>query len=111
MRTYALALDLKEDPDLIKEYEAHHKNVWPEVVASIKDSGILHMRIYRTGNRLYMQMTVKESFSFEKKAAADNANPAVVEWEQLMWKYQQGLPGARPGEKWVMMEEIFALDA
>ena len=68
------------------------------------------MKIYRTGNRLFMQMTVSDSFSFEEKAAADNANPKVVEWEELMWKYQQGLPTAAPGEKWMIMEEIFALE-
>lgn len=111
MRTYALALDLKDDPILIKEYEVHHKNVWPEVMASIKNSGILKMQIFRTGNRLFMQMQVSDGFSFEKKAAADNQNPKVVEWEELMWKYQQALPGALSGEKWVLMEEIFSLEA
>jgi len=25
----------------------------------------------------------------------------------LMWKYQQALPQAKPGEKWVCMEKIF----
>lgn len=110
MRTYALALDLKDDPALIREYEAYHTNVWPEVLASIKESGIQFMQIYRTGNRLFMQMTVNEDFSFEKKAAADNANPKVIEWEELMWKYQQGLPGAAPGQKWILMEEIFSLE-
>lgn len=110
MRTYALALDLKDDPALIREYEAYHKNVWPEVLASIKESGIQSMQIYRTGNRLFMQMIVNDRFSFEKKAAADNANPKVIEWEELMWKYQQGLPGAAPGQKWILMEEIFSLE-
>ncbi|UAY54510.1 L-rhamnose mutarotase [Arachidicoccus terrestris] len=110
MRTYALALDLKDDPALIREYEAYHKNVWPEVLTSIKESGIQFMQIYRTGNRLFMQMTVNDRFSFEKKAAADNANPKVIEWEELMWKYQQGLPGAAPGQKWILMEEIFSLE-
>ncbi|MCH5721182.1 hypothetical protein [Niabella hibiscisoli] len=26
-----------------------------------------------------------------------------------MWKYQQALPFARPGEKWVLMKKIFQL--
>jgi len=111
MKTYALALDLKDDPALIMEYEAYHKDIWPEIVDSIKDSGIRQMKIYRTGNRLFMLMTVSEDFSFEKKAAADNSNPKVMEWEDLMWKYQQALPGAAPGAKWILMEEIFSLEA
>ena len=109
MKTYVLALDLKQDPTLIKEYEAYHKKVWPEVLQSIKESGILDMHIYRAGTRLMMQMEVDDSFSFEKKAAADAANAKVQEWEELMWKYQQQLPGSAPSEKWVLMEEIFAL--
>jgi len=28
----------------------------------------------------------------------------------LMWKFQQPLPQARPGEKWLLMEQIFKLD-
>jgi len=33
----------------------------------------------------------------------------VQEWEKLMWKYQQALPKAKPGEKWVLMNKIFEL--
>ena len=47
MKRYALALDLKEDPALIAEYEAMHRKVWPEILASIKDAGIGKMEIFR----------------------------------------------------------------
>ncbi|MBN8652796.1 MAG: L-rhamnose mutarotase [Cytophagales bacterium] len=106
---YCLALDLKNDPTLIAEYETYHKKVWPEVEASIKNSGILSMQIYRTGNRMFMIMETNESFSFDAKTRADAANNKVQEWETLMWKYQQALPGAQPGEKWKLMEKIFEL--
>jgi L-rhamnose mutarotase len=33
----------------------------------------------------------------------------VQEWERLMWTYQQSLPFAEPGEKWVLAEKIFEL--
>jgi L-rhamnose mutarotase len=108
MKKYCLALDLKDDPALIKEYEEWHKKVFPEVLKSIKDSGIEKMEIYRTGNRLFMIMETTEDFSFEKKAAADMANAKVQEWENLMWKYQQPLPVAAEGEKWVLMDRIFS---
>jgi len=111
LRRYCLALDLKNDPALIEEYEKYHKVVWPEIILSIKNSGIEVLDIYRTGNRLFMIMEVNEKFSFEKKSAADAADPKVQEWEELMWKYQQALPGAAKGEKWVLMEKIFQLIA
>lgn len=109
MKTYAFALDLKDDEQLIAEYEQHHKGIWPEIKESIKETGIMDMRIYRLGNRLFMTMEVDDHFSFEKKAAADERNPKVQEWEALMWKYQQPLPRAKAGEKWSLMKEIFAL--
>ena len=109
MKRYCLALDLKNDPQLIAEYEKHHQAVWPEIKQSITGSGIENMEIYRIMNRLFMIMEVNDAFSFEEKAAADAANPKVQEWEQLMWKYQQALPVAKPGEKWLMMDKIFSL--
>lgn len=109
MKRYCLALDLKDDPKLIAEYEEHHRAVWPEIRKSILDSGIVSMEIYRVSNRLFMIMETDESFSFERKAEMDATNPSVQDWENLMWKYQQALPAARPGEKWTMMQEIFSL--
>jgi L-rhamnose mutarotase len=109
MKRYCLALDLKDDAALIAEYEAYHQNVWPEILQSIKESGIEHMDIYRTGNRLFMIMEVNDAFNFEHKAAADAANEKVQEWEALMWNYQQALPGSKPGEKWRLMDNIFSI--
>jgi L-rhamnose mutarotase len=109
MKRYCLALDLKDDPNLIADYEAYHKNVWPEIIESIKGSGIEILEIYRAGNRMFMIIEANEGFSFENKEAMDIANPKVQEWETLMWKFQQALPWARSGEKWILMDKIFEL--
>ena len=109
MKRYCLALDLKNDPRLIAAYEAHHLAVWPEILDSIRDAGIKSLEIYRVENRLFMILEAEDDFSFEAKASMDAANPRVQEWETLMWKYQQALPTAQPGEKWMPMEKIFSL--
>ena len=106
---YCLALDLKEDPKLIEEYKAYHKNVWPEILKSIRDAGIANMEIYTLGNRLFMIMEVNDSFDPIRKAKMDASNPKVQEWETLMWKFQQKLPWVKNDEKWVMMDRIFKL--
>jgi L-rhamnose mutarotase len=106
---YCLTLDLVDDPELIREYENWHTNVWPEVISNIKAAGIDKMEIYRYQNRLMMIMQVNPEYTHERKQALDLANEKVQEWEALMWKYQQAVPGAKPGEKWVMMEKIFEL--
>lgn len=108
-KSYCLFCDLKDNPVLIEEYKEHHKNVWPEILESIKESGIEKMNIYNLGNRLFMIIEVNDSFSFDKKAALDANNPKVQEWETLMWKYQQALPTAKEGENWLLLEEIFKL--
>jgi len=106
-----LALDLKDDPNLIAEYDRYHQvgNVWPEVLQSLHQVGIKDLQIYRTGNRLFMIMKVDETFDMEVKAKQDADNPKVQEWEQLMSTFQQMLPWAKPGQKWVPMHEIFKL--
>jgi len=108
-KRHCLALDLKDSPDLIEEYKRHHQKVWPEIAQSIRDVGIEDMEIYLLGTRLFMIMEVSDRFSFEEKARADRSNPKVQEWETLMWKFQQPLPQACPGEKWLLMERIFKL--
>ena len=110
MQRFCLALDLKNDFQLIAEYERYHANVWPEIKTSILDSGIINMEIYRTGNRLFMIMETNDDFSFENKSRMDAANDKVQEWEKLMWKFQQPMPWAKQGEKWIKMEKIFTLN-
>ncbi|HUS00868.1 MAG TPA: L-rhamnose mutarotase [Chitinophagaceae bacterium] len=111
MKRYCLALDLVDDPKLIEEYEGWHnaEKVWPEIKNSIIDAGITDMQIYRTGNRLFMIMETTDDYSGEKKAVMDADNPKVQEWEKLMWKFQQPLPWAKEGEKWILMDKIFQL--
>ncbi|MGN6181993.1 MAG: L-rhamnose mutarotase [Mucilaginibacter sp.] len=107
MPRYCLTLDLKNDPELIKTYEEHHKAIWPEIAKSIKDSGITDMQIYRFATRLFMIMETVDGFSFERKAEMDATNPKVQEWEELMLTYQQPFEGST--QKWVFMDKIFQL--
>jgi L-rhamnose mutarotase len=104
-----MTLDLKDDPKLIAEYKKHHESIWPEIAESIKQAGVEDMEIYLQGTRMFMIMEVNDKFSFDKKQKMDSENPRVREWEALMWKFQQSLPQAKPGEKWLLMERIFKL--
>ncbi|MFK8162619.1 MAG: L-rhamnose mutarotase [Lewinella sp.] len=105
------ACDLKDDPALIEKYKAYHAagNAWPEITKSITSSGITDMEIFLAGNRLFMIMTTTDDYDGAAKAAADASNPKVQEWETLMDTFQQRLPFAPKGEKWVEMERIFKL--
>jgi len=111
MRRLCFALDLKDDPELIARYKEWHRPGSPPaaVTRSLRDSGIETLEIHLSANRLFMIMEVGEKFSLEAKAAADAANAEVQQWETLMWTFQQALPWAKPGQKWVAMEKIFDL--
>jgi L-rhamnose mutarotase len=103
------ALDLKDDAALIAEYERWHRaeRIWPEVVVGLSAAGVTELEIFRCGNRLVMVMDAPRSL-----AAADQAAPAIgraAQWEELMWRFQQSLPFAEPGQKWVPMQRIFSL--
>ncbi len=110
-KRYCYSCDLKDDSKLIAEYKEYHAagNAWPEITKSIRDAGIVDMQIYLTGNRMFMIMEVDETFDPAKKAEMDANNPKVQEWENLMWDYQQELPWAKDGEKWIELEQVFKL--
>ncbi|MDR3711262.1 MAG: L-rhamnose mutarotase [Puia sp.] len=107
---YCMALDLKDDPKLIAEYEYWHQRVAPEIKKSIWEAGITDMQLFRFRTRLFMIMETDETFSFERKTAMDKANPKVQEWEAFVAKFQQEIPGGKEGEKWQLMDPIFGLN-
>ncbi|WP_163400045.1 L-rhamnose mutarotase [Flavobacterium fluviatile] len=109
MKRYCFALDLINDSKLIRDYIEYHKIVWPEIIESLQEAGIVNAEIYQVHDRLFLIMDTNATFSLEKKAKMDAKNPIVQQWETIMWKYQKALPSAKPGEKWVLMNKIFEL--
>jgi len=105
-----LAVDLKDDPVLVERYKAHHRQVWPEVRASLRRAGIVEMDIYLLGRRLVMVVDADGDYRrcFAKHATSE---PRVVEWEALMRSLQQPPPGAAPDEWWSLMEPVFSLSS
>lgn len=103
------ALDLKDDAALIAEYERWHRPeyIWPEVIAGLKAAGVAELEIFRCGNRLMMVMDAPPGFAAAHPAA--RAIGRAAQWEELMWRFQQSLPFAEPGQKWVPMQCIFSL--
>ncbi|MGJ7496480.1 L-rhamnose mutarotase [Variovorax sp. RT4R15] len=107
---HCLALDLKDDPTLIAQYEAYHRNIWLEVRTHLYAHGVTGMEIYRLGTRMVMLMETDDaSYDAEAMAAAARDDPKIREWEELMWKFQAPTPWTPEGEKWVGMSRIFEL--
>ena len=110
-QTFVLICDLKDDEEAIQAYVECHKAVSPAIIQSLHDSGILQMSIYRWRNRLSMILVGDENFTFGKKAALDNANEKVQEWEAFLGRYQTNLPGTPDNWRWQVMDKIFDFNA
>ena len=102
-------LDLKDDPQSIADYEAWHAagRVPAPVIRSIRQAGIASMQIFRSGNRLVMITAVDEDASAADRGDQDTD---VAAWEALMDDFQQRLPWAAAGQKWVPATRIFDLE-
>ena len=107
---HCLALDLQDDPDLIAAYEAHHRQVWPEVREHLRAHGVRELEIFRLGTRMVMVMDTDDAvFDATKMGAAERDDPRLREWEDLMWTFQKPTPWTPDGAKWTPMAPIFRL--
>jgi L-rhamnose mutarotase len=102
-----LAIDLRDD-SVVETYRDYHRRVWPEVLESMRTSGVIDMQIYLLGTRLVMIAELEDGSDLLSAFATRMAsNPRVAEWERLMMSLQRPAPGARQGEWWTAMERVF----
>ncbi len=111
-KRYCMTLDLKDDPELIKEYKYWHENenIWPEIPRGIKEVGIVNMEIYLYDTRMFMIMETTLDFDFDKDMARLGTLERQGEWEKFVGKFQKSLPGTPEGSKWQLMERVYKLE-
>jgi L-rhamnose mutarotase len=107
MLRQVLAFDLKDD-SVVETYREYHRRVWPEVLESLRVSGVLDLQIYLLGCRLVMIADLEDGADLRRAFATRMAShPRVAEWERLMMSLQQPAPGAADGDWWTAMEPVF----
>ena len=111
VKRYCQTLDLRDNPELIAEYRRRHSadHIWPEILAGIREVGILEMEIYILGTRLFMIVETPLDFDWDTAMARLDTLPRQQEWEEYMSIFQQVLPGMSSAEKWRPMERMFHL--
>lgn len=111
VKRYCQTLELKDDPQLIKEYVKRHSELhhWPEIVAGIREVGILEMEIYLLGTTLFMIVETPLDFEWDIAFAKLAELPRQSEWETYMSIFQQADADATSSEKWKLMDRIFHL--
>ncbi|MBR6194525.1 MAG: L-rhamnose mutarotase [Prevotella sp.] len=110
-KRYVQTLELRDDPDMIKEYLKWHSEEyhWKEIRDGIKAVGILEMEIYILGTRLVMIVDTPEDFDWQTAMDKLATLPRQAEWEAFVARLQGCRADARSDEKWQMMERMFYL--
>ncbi|HEV8638028.1 MAG TPA: L-rhamnose mutarotase [Chloroflexota bacterium] len=112
MKTFALTVNLQNDPKRIRRYIEEHTQVWPEVLAQIRKIGIQQMKIWHIGNQLFMYVETDDDFDVERDFGRTREDPKSVEWNDWMAReFQERSPFAREGEWWALMDCVFDLKA
>ncbi|MDD4921602.1 MAG: L-rhamnose mutarotase [Bacteroidales bacterium] len=111
VKRYCQTLDLKNDPALIAEYTKRHRQgeAWPEIIAGIREVGILEMDLYIIGTRLFMIVETPLDFEWDAAMAKLGTLDRQAEWEDYMSIFQVAKPGASSSEKWQLMDRYFHL--
>ena len=109
-RRHVFTINLKDDPSVVEAYVRHHRDVWPEVQASLRQVGVQQMEIYLLGRRLVMVVDMRDGIDYRAAFTSHASSSArVAEWERLMKALQEPVPGARADEWWAAMEPVFQL--
>ena len=84
MKRIAMAVLLKDDPEVIRKYEEYHANQWPEVRQCIVKDGIRRGFIYRFGCQLFMFIEAEDDFDMENGMDSYKSHPKTIEWDKIM---------------------------
>lgn len=111
VKRYVQTLELKDDPELIRQYRHLHspEGAWPEILEGIRACGILEMEIYILGPRLVMIVDAPADLDWEAAMTKMASLPRQAEWEAVVAHFQRCAADARSDEKWQMMERMFYL--
>ncbi|SEN63308.1 protein of unknown function [Mucilaginibacter gossypiicola] len=105
-----LTANLVADERLQQEYIDYHasqfKN-WPEVSKGFCNAGFQQLLVFRNGRRLMLVISIPKGKKLDdlNPKTIEN-NPRVNDWNRLMKKYQEGVPGTRKGEVWVFFKQV-----
>jgi L-rhamnose mutarotase len=100
---------LKVKQALLDEYKVHHRNVWPEMLAALTESGWHNYSLFmREDGLLFGYFETPESLKAAQDAMA--ATEVNGRWQDRMSAYFEIPEGAHPDQLFIELEEVFHLD-
>lgn len=100
---------LKVKPEKLAEYKEHHKRVWPEMQAALREAGWGNYSLFvRDDGLLFGYVETPDGLAAaQARMAATEVN---TRWQEFMAPYFESPNNARPDEMFLELEEIFHLD-
>ncbi|WP_029144820.1 L-rhamnose mutarotase [Microbacterium luticocti] len=101
-----VCFELRIKPELLDEYLARHRAVWPEMLAEIAAAGRRNYSLFLAdGGRLVGYYEVDDDAAAQAYLAA---SPVATRWEADMARFFEGLQG-RPDQNAICLTEVFNL--
>ncbi|WP_340114635.1 L-rhamnose mutarotase [Maribellus mangrovi] len=109
-KNYLLTANLVEDSALQQEYVNYHAaqfDEWPEVAQGFCNANFQQLLVYKNGRQLLLVISVPADKTLDEldPLTLEN-NPRMMEWNNIMSTYQEGIEGTAPYETWVFLEKV-----
>jgi hypothetical protein len=105
-----LTANLVEDKQMQQEYLQYHKTQfsdWPEIAEGFCNADFQQLLVYKNERQLMLVISIPADKTLDElNPKTTENNPRMDEWNQIMGKYQEGIKGTKPGEKWVFLSKI-----
>ncbi|HEY8340616.1 MAG TPA: L-rhamnose mutarotase [Egibacteraceae bacterium] len=93
--------------DRLDEYRARHREVWPEMLAALRDAGWRDYTLHLREDGLLVGVLETDDFAAAQAAMA--ATDVNRRWQEEMASFFEG--GTRADESLQVLEEVFNLNA
>ena len=105
MEKYAWRAKVKSGK--IDEYKRRHSEIWPEMVAVLKEAGIKNYTIWLSGNDLFGYYECEKGIEYAAKVQSES--PTVKKWDEYMKDIlimeKDPVTGAQP-----QLEKVFEMN-
>ena len=80
---------------------------WPEVAKGFCAASFQQLLVFRNGRQLMLVISIPKGESLDElNPKTTENNPRVNDWNELMKKYQEGIPGTAQDEVWVFLQQL-----
>lgn len=99
---------LKVRSEKLGEYKLRHANVWPEMLAALRETGWHNYSIFLRSDGLLVGYL--ETGDFEKSLDEMKKHPVNLRWQAEMVQFFESADGGAADDNMFPLEEIFHLE-